>query len=77
MRWVSPQWQGTYGWSNVGALLLMVSNFLDHTDGELARISGKATRIGHLYDLVSDAMVTILLFIAMGVNTTGSTGLNI
>jgi archaetidylinositol phosphate synthase len=69
--------QGTYGWSNAGALLLMVSNFLDHTDGELARISGKATRIGHLYDLASDALVTILLFIAMGVGTTGSTGLNI
>ena len=74
---VAGIWQGTYGWSNVGALLLMVSNFLDHTDGELARISGKATRIGHLYDLASDAMVTILLFIAMGVSTTGSTGLNI
>jgi len=24
---------GTYGWSNLGALLLIVSNFLDHTDG--------------------------------------------
>lgn len=58
---------GTYGWSNVAALLLIVSNFLDHTDGELARISGKTSRIGHLYDLASDATVTILLFIAIGV----------
>jgi phosphatidylglycerophosphate synthase len=57
---------GTYGWSNVAALLLIVSNFLDHTDGELARISGKSTRFGHLYDLASDAAVTILLFVAMG-----------
>src|ERR1700712_3545792 len=32
---------GTYGWSNIAALLLMLSNFLDHTDGELARLSGK------------------------------------
>jgi len=46
---------GTYGWSNLGALLLIVSNFLDHTDGELARISGKSSRIGHWYDLASDA----------------------
>src|SRR5271154_4372596 len=46
---------GTYGWSNVAALLLVLSNFLDHTDGELARISGKSSRIGHLYDLASDA----------------------
>jgi phosphatidylglycerophosphate synthase len=57
---------GTYGWSNLAALALVVSNFLDHTDGELARISGKSTRFGHLYDLASDAVVTILLFVAMG-----------
>jgi archaetidylinositol phosphate synthase len=58
---------GTYGWSNLGALLLIVSNFLDHTDGELARMSGKSSRIGHVYDLASDAVVTILLFVAIGV----------
>jgi phosphatidylglycerophosphate synthase len=58
---------GTYGWSNLAALLLILSNFLDHTDGELARISGKASRIGHIYDLASDALVTITLFIAIGI----------
>jgi len=58
---------GTYGWSNVAALLLILSNFLDHTDGELARMTGKTSRFGHLYDLASDAVVTILLFFAMGV----------
>jgi archaetidylinositol phosphate synthase len=57
---------GTYGFSNLAALLLILSNFLDHTDGELARMSGKSSRIGHVYDLVSDAAVTILLFLAMG-----------
>lgn len=57
---------GTYGWSNLAALLLIISNFLDHTDGELARISGKSSRVGHIYDLVSDAVVTVLLFLAMG-----------
>ncbi|HEX4597198.1 MAG TPA: CDP-alcohol phosphatidyltransferase family protein [Burkholderiaceae bacterium] len=57
---------GTYGWANLGALLLIVSNFLDHTDGELARISGKSSKIGHWYDLASDAAVTILLFVAIG-----------
>ncbi len=57
---------GTYGWSNLGALLLILSNFLDHTDGELARMSGKSSRVGHVYDLASDAAVTILLFIALG-----------
>jgi phosphatidylglycerophosphate synthase len=58
---------GTYGWSNLAALLLVLSNFLDHTDGELARMSGKSSRIGHVYDLASDAAVTILLFVAMAI----------
>jgi archaetidylinositol phosphate synthase len=58
---------GTYAWSNLGALLLILSNFLDHTDGELARMSGKGSRIGHIYDLAADAAVTIFLFIAIGI----------
>ena len=58
---------GSYGWSNGAALLLVLSNFLDHADGELARLSGKSSRFGHVYDLASDAVVTILVFIAMGV----------
>jgi phosphatidylglycerophosphate synthase len=57
---------GAYGWSNLGAILLVLSNFLDHADGELARLSGKGSRIGHLYDLASDAIVTIALFVAIG-----------
>src|ERR1700727_2643770 len=58
---------GSYGWSNLAALLLVLSNFLDHTDGELVRMSGKTSRFGHLYDLACDAIVTILLFAAIGV----------
>ncbi len=57
---------GGYAWMNLGALLLVVSNFLDHTDGELARASGKTSRLGHWYDLGSDALVTILLFTGIG-----------
>jgi archaetidylinositol phosphate synthase len=65
---------GTYGWTNLGAVLLILSNFLDHTDGELARISGKSSRIGHLYDLASDAVVTILLFLAIGIGVSAKVG---
>ncbi len=57
---------GTYGWSNIGALLFALSNFLDHTDGELARLSGKTSRFGHIYDLISDALIHIALFAAIG-----------
>ena len=66
---------GTYGWSNLAALLLILSNFLDHTDGELARISGKSSRLGHWYDLASDAVVTMLLFVAMGAGIEAKRGL--
>jgi phosphatidylglycerophosphate synthase len=66
---------GSYGWSNIAALLLVVSNFLDHTDGELARMSGKTGRLGHLYDLWSDAVVTILLFIGIGVGVAAKPGM--
>ena len=66
---------GTYGWSNLAALLLVLSNFLDHTDGELARISGKSSRLGHWYDLASDAAVTVLLFVGMAVGVDAKHGL--
>jgi archaetidylinositol phosphate synthase len=68
---------GTYGWSNLAALLLILSNFLDHTDGELARMTGKSSRIGHVYDLVSDAAVTILLFLAMGAGVDENSGMEL
>jgi archaetidylinositol phosphate synthase len=68
---------GTFGWSNIAALLLILSNFLDHTDGELARMSGKTSRAGHLYDLASDAAVTIFLFIAIGVGIAARPGIDL
>jgi archaetidylinositol phosphate synthase len=68
---------GTYGWSNLAALLLVLSNFLDHTDGELARMSGKTSRFGHLYDLASDAVVTISLFIAIGIGVAAKPGVEL
>lgn len=58
--------RGGFAATNVGALLIVLSNFVDHTDGELARISGKSSRIGHFYDLACDAAVTVLLFLGMG-----------
>jgi phosphatidylglycerophosphate synthase len=53
-------------WANIGAVLFALSNFLDHTDGELARLSGKSSKWGHQYDLVSDAIIHILLFVCIG-----------
>ena len=60
---------GGFVWANAGAFLIVLSNFVDHTDGELARIGGKSSRIGHFYDLACDALVTVMLFIGMGVGS--------
>ncbi len=46
--------------------LFMVSNFVDHMDGELARASGKSSRFGHHYDNACDAFIHIALFVAIG-----------
>lgn len=54
-------------WPNLGALLVVLSNFLDHTDGEFARMSGKTSRFGHYYDLGCDALVTVSLFAGIGI----------
>ncbi|MBF8269685.1 MAG: CDP-alcohol phosphatidyltransferase [Gammaproteobacteria bacterium] len=59
--------QGGYFWSNIGAVCFALSNFLDHTDGEFARLTGKMTRFGHYFDLASDAAVNILLFLGIGI----------
>ena len=57
---------GDYLWSNIGAFSFVISNFLDHTDGELARLANKSSKTGHIFDLVSDALVNIFLFVGIG-----------
>ena len=52
---------------NLAALLIVLSNFLDHTDGELARLGGKGSRFGHYFDLAADAVVTVGMFAGIGI----------
>ena len=59
---------------NLAAFTIVFSNFLDHTDGELARMSGRSSRFGHFYDLASDALITVALFACIGVGLAGSLG---
>lgn len=58
--------RGGYGWANAGALCFALSHFLDHADGELARLTGNMSKAGHRYDLASDALVNVLLFASLG-----------
>ena len=59
--------RGDYLSINLGAMCFAFSHFLDHTDGELARLTGKITPWGHVYDLFADGAVNILLFVGVGI----------
>ena len=50
----------------------LVSAFLDRADGELARLSGKTSRGGHLYDYVTDVIINSLVFISIGIGLSHS-----
>ncbi|MEQ8492854.1 MAG: CDP-alcohol phosphatidyltransferase family protein, partial [Gammaproteobacteria bacterium] len=39
----------------------------DHTDGEFARLGNTGSRFGHYFDLAADALVTIGMFVGIGV----------
>ncbi|MGH8598630.1 MAG: CDP-alcohol phosphatidyltransferase family protein [Gammaproteobacteria bacterium] len=62
------------GHANLAAAIVVLSNFLDHTDGELARMKGATSRFGHYYDLISDAVVTVGLFCCIGWGLVSSLG---
>ncbi len=55
----------------LAALLVVLSNFLDHTDGEFARMTGQYSTFGHYYDLAADAIVTVGLFVGIGIGLRG------
>lgn len=56
---------------HAGAVLFMVSFWLDHADGELARVTGRTSVFGHYYDLIADGTVLAATFIGIGVGLSG------
>ncbi len=58
---------GGQGWLSVGGALFFIALLLDRADGILARSSGKMTRFGHRYDLVSDAISNAMIFVGLGI----------
>jgi archaetidylinositol phosphate synthase len=52
---------------HVGAACFMFAFWLDHADGELARLTGRASPFGHRYDLAAGGAVLIALFIGIGI----------
>ena len=58
---------GDSSWNLIGALSFVISMVLDRADGELARLSGKSSRFGAIYDLITDAICNAALFIGLGI----------
>jgi archaetidylinositol phosphate synthase len=56
------------GW---GAALFMLARFVDHADGELARLTGRTSRVGYYYDYVAGALSSVALFAGIGVGDAG------
>jgi phosphatidylglycerophosphate synthase len=54
-------------WPAIGGGLFVVSVILDRADGALARMTGKMSPGGHLYDLVADAVCNALILIGLGI----------
>ena len=57
--------------ANWGAGLFVLARFLDHFDGELARLTGKTSRFGYYFDYVSGAVSYAALFGGMGIGLAG------
>jgi phosphatidylglycerophosphate synthase len=56
------------GWAlHLGAACFVLSFWLDHVDGELARMTGRTTSFGHYYDLAAGGAVLVALFVGIGI----------
>lgn len=56
---------------DIGGGLWMLSMLCDRADGVLARMTGQSSPWGHIYDLVCDFLVTVILFVAIGIGVEG------
>lgn len=58
---------GTRRWDIVAGIVFVLSAFLDRADGELARMSGRTSNGGHIYDLASDVASNVTAFAGIGI----------
>ena len=57
--------------ANWGAGLFVLARFLDHFDGELARLTGKTSRLGYYFDYVAGGASYVALFAGIGIGLSG------
>ena len=63
---------GLFAWGSGAAIhwaagVFLVSRFIDHIDGELARQAGKSSRFGHYFDAVTGMISYAALFLGIAV----------
>ncbi len=69
--------QGTYENSIIGSGLLLLSAWIDCTDGEIARLKFMESKIGGKLDILCDNLVHFAVFFAIGMGLYQSTGQSI
>ena len=69
--------QGTHQNNMIGAALLLLSAWVDCTDGEVARLKFLESKIGGKLDIICDNLVHFAVFFSIGIGLYQSTGDNI
>ena len=57
--------------SHAGGACFMLAFLLDHADGELARMTGRTSTVGHYYDVAAGGIVLVALFVGIGLGLRG------
>jgi len=63
---------GLFAWGDGAAIhwgagVFMISRFIDHMDGELARLTGQTSRFGYFFDGIVGVIAYAALFIGIGI----------
>lgn len=59
--------RGTYAAGLAGTLLFWFAVIIDGSDGEVARLKFQETPFGHLFDIATDNLVHVAIFVGLGV----------
>jgi len=58
---------GDETWRNIGAGVFVLAMVLDRADGDLARLTGRTSPDGHVFDLISDSICNAIIFVGLGI----------
>lgn len=58
---------GAVPWVQIGAVAFLISMLFDRADGDLARLTGRTSPLGHTLDLIADALCNSLIFVGLGI----------